>query len=46
MKELKRRIWQKKEYYKILYLNNTSRKQDLKLRQIIKNVTNNKSQLW
>lgn len=46
IKELKRKIWQKKEYYKILYLNNTSRKQDLKLRQMVKNVTNNKPQLW
>lgn len=46
IKELKRKIWQKKEYYKILYLNNTSRKQDLKLRQIIKNTTKNKPQLW
>lgn len=46
IKELKRQIWQKKEYYKILYLNQTSRRQDLKLRQIIQNITKAKPQLW
>lgn len=46
IKELKRQIWQKKEYYKILYLNQTSRRQDLKLRQIIQTITKNNPKMW
>ena len=46
IKELKRQVWQKKEYYKILYLNATTREQDQKLRQMIFNKTNGKMQLW
>ena len=46
IKELKRQIWQKKEYYKILYLNATTREQDIRLRQIIHNKTKGKVQLW
>lgn len=46
IKELKRQVWQKKEYYKILYINQTTRKQHNELRQIIKNTTNDKTQLW
>lgn len=46
IKELKRQIRQKKEYYKILYINETSRRQDLKLREIIKNETKGKVQIW
>ena len=38
IKELKRQIWQKKEYYK--------REQDIRLRQIIHNKTKGKVQLW
>jgi len=46
IKELKRQIRQKKEYYKILYINQTTRKQDLELRNIIKEKTQNKPQMW
>lgn len=46
IRELKRQVWQKKEYYKILYLNATTRAQDLKLRQMIYNETKGKPQLW
>ena len=46
IKELKRQIRQKKEYYKILYINETTRRQDLKLREIIKNETKGKVQMW
>lgn len=46
IKELKRQVWQKKEYYKILYLNATTREQDIKLRQMIYNETKGKVQLW
>lgn len=46
IKELKRQVWQKKEYYKILYLNAATREQDLKLRQMIYNETKGKPQLW
>lgn len=46
IRELKRQIWQKKEYYKILYLNATTREQDIRLRQIIHNKTRGKAQLW
>ncbi len=46
IKELKRQIWQKKEYYKILYINETTRAQHLMLREMIKDITNNKTQLW
>lgn len=44
--ELKRQIWQKKEYYKILYLNATTKEQDLKLRKMINVKTNSKPQMW
>lgn len=44
--ELKRQIWQKKEYYKVLYLNATTREQDIKLRKLINAKTNAKPQLW
>ena len=46
IKELKRQVWQKKEYYKILYLNATTREQDKKLRQMIFNKTKGKMQMW
>lgn len=46
IKELRRQIWQKKEYYKILYLNAATHEQDVKLRQMIYNETNGKPQLW
>ncbi len=46
IKELKRQVWQKKEYYKILYLNATTREQYIKLRQMIYNETKGKVQLW
>lgn len=46
IKELKRRIWQKKEYYKILYLNETTRRQDLMLRHAVDEWTGHKPQLW
>lgn len=46
IKELKRQIRQKKEYYKILYINETTRRQHLELREMIKRITNNKMQLW
>lgn len=46
IKELKRQIRQKKEYYKILYINETTRAQHLMLRETIKNITNDKMQLW
>ncbi len=46
VKELKRQIRQKKEYYKTLYINETTRAQHLMLRETIKNITNDKIQLW
>lgn len=46
IKELKRQIWQKKEYYKILYINETTREEDLEIRNIINIKTNSKPQLW
>ncbi len=46
IKELKRQIRQKKEYFKILYINETTRRQHLELREMIKNITKNKMQLW
>lgn len=46
IKELKRQIRQKKEYYKILYINETTRIQYLMLREMIKSITNDKTQLW
>ncbi len=44
--ELKRQIWHKKEYYKILYINETTRQEDIKLRRLIKAATNNNPKLW
>ena len=46
IRELKRQVWQKKEYYMVLYLNAATREQDLKLRQMIYNETKGKPQLW
>ncbi len=46
IKELKRQVWQKKEYYKILYINEITRVQHTMLRKMIKNTTNDKIQLW
>ncbi len=44
--ELKKQIWHKKEYYKILYINETTRAQDIKLRRLIKSATSNNPKMW
>ncbi len=46
IKELKRQVSQKKEYFKILYINETTRAQHYALREIIKKITNDKTHLW
>ncbi len=46
IKELKRQVSQKKEYFKILYINETTRAQHNALREIIKKITNDKTHLW
>lgn len=46
IKELQRQVSQKKEYFKILYINETTRSQHFALLEIIKKITENKTQLW
>jgi len=46
IKELKRQIRLKKEYYKILYINRTTRAQHTKLRKIINSKTRSNPKMW
>lgn len=46
IKELERQIWLKKEFYKIKYINATTRAQDIKLHKIIYKKTGGNMKLW